>query len=148
MAAAENERLHAEVDRQLAEVRTECDGLAARAATLLTATGIAAAFVTPRIDKKHPPPGLVGALSALAVATVLGIITLSPWLRTGPRTSSLRRWKLAGPSPRTSSLLYDFKVALLDGNAVRRGVSRGCFVVQILATVTAIAIAVWYATTK
>jgi hypothetical protein len=147
MTAADNERLHAEVDRQLAEVRSDCDGLAARAGVLLTATSIAAAFVTPRIGK-HPPPGLWGALLALSIAIVLGIITVSPWLRTGPRASSLQGWKSAGPSARTSSLLYDFKVALITGNTFRRGVSRAFFMLQILATVTAIGIAVWYAVRK
>lgn len=143
-----SERLHAEVDRQLSEVRSDCDGLATRAGILISATGAAAAFVTPRIAKHHQPPGLVVALWALGGATVLGIITLSPWLRTGPRASSLRDWKSKGSSPRTSSLLYDVKVALLKGNVFRRGVARACFVFQVLATVAAVTIALWYAHKK
>jgi len=142
----DDDRLYSEVDRQLGEIRSDCDGIAARAGLLITATGIVASIVATRIGAVSKlRPGLMGALLALGIATAFGILTVVPWLRIGPRASILERWML-GSSAVTSSLLYDAKVALLEGGAVRLAVMRAFFVLQALATVTAIALGLWYST--
>jgi hypothetical protein len=137
-----DDRLHAEVDRQLGEVRSACDGLATRAGLLITATGIGAAIVAARIDKlRH---GLAPTLWALGVATVLGIVVLSPWLKAGPVATRLQAWMSGGTSATTSNQLYDAKVALLEANLQRWTVMRVFFSLQILATLAVTAIALRY----
>lgn len=141
----DDDRLHAEVDRQLGELRSDCDGLAARAGLLLTATGIVASIVAARFDKVPKlRPTLAGALLALGIAVTLGILTVVPWLRIAPRASFLQRWMSVVPSPRTSSLLYDAKVALLAGGVVRLFVMRTFFMLQALATIIAIVLGLSY----
>jgi hypothetical protein len=140
-----DDRLHAEVDRQLGEIRSDCDGLATRAGVLLTATGIVATIVAARFDKVPKlRPTLAGALLALGIAVTFGILTVVPWLRIAPRASLLQRWMSVASSPRTSSLLYDTKVALLAGGAVRLLVMRTFFVLQALATIVTIVLGLSY----
>lgn len=136
------DRLHAEVDRQLDEIRAGCDSLAMRAGLLITAAGVGAAIIAARIDKLGA--GLVPALWALGVATVAGALTLSPWLKLGPVAISLQAWKSGGASSRTSNLLYDAKVALLWANSQRLIAMRALFALQTVATVVAIGVALWY----
>jgi hypothetical protein len=136
--AVHDDRLHAELDRQLGEIRDACDDLATRAGLLLTATGIGVAIVAARLGELGPRSE--GALWAVAIATAFGIITLSPWLKIGPRASSLQRWMSGGANVRSSSLLYDFKVALLEANTIRLTVMRTCFMFQAVATIVAVVI--------
>ena len=70
MAAEDIDRLHAELDRQLAEVRTACDGLATRSGLLIAAIAAVAAVFAPRIDPQHHWDLL------LVTAIVLGVATL------------------------------------------------------------------------
>jgi hypothetical protein len=141
----DDDKLHAEVDRQLGEIRSDCDGLAARAGVLLTATGIVATIVAARFDKVPKlRPTLAAALLALGIATALGILTVVPWLRIAPRGSLLQRWMSVGSSPRTSGLLYDTKVALLAGGVVRLLVMRTFFVLQALATIITLVLGLSY----
>ena len=141
----DDDRLHDEVDRQLGEIRSDCDGLAARAGVLLTATGILASIVAARFDKVPKlRPTLAGALLALGIALTLGILTVVPWLRIAPRASFLQRWMSVGSSSRTSSLLYDAKVALLAGGAMRLLVMRTFFVLQAIATIVSIVLGLSY----
>jgi hypothetical protein len=47
--SSDQDGIYSEVDRQLAEVRAACDGLATRAGLLFAASGIAAALLAPSI---------------------------------------------------------------------------------------------------
>lgn len=139
------DRLHAEVDRELDEIRRSCDGLATRSGLLITATGIAVPIVAVRLTAVRTlQPGLAGALLALGIATLLGILTLVPSLKIGPRASSLQLWMSIGSSPRTSSLLYDAKVALIRGGTLRHTVMETLFMLQAFATVAALGLGLWY----
>jgi hypothetical protein len=145
------DRLHAEVDRELDQIRSSCEGLATRSGLLITATGIAVPIVAARLTittVNKLQPVLAGALLALGIATLLGILTLLPSLTTGPRASSLQLWMSIGSSPRTSSLLYDAKVALVKGGALRVAVMQAFFRLQALTTVTALALGLWYSARK
>ena len=84
-----NDRLHAEVDRQLAEVRAACDGLATRAGLLIAAAGVVAAILAARIVPGHHQVLLVLTLVAFGVSIVAGGVTLMPWLKVGPLATSL-----------------------------------------------------------
>lgn len=141
-----DDRLNAEVDRQLGEIRTACDGLATRAGLLITATGVGAAVIAARIGNLRS--GLTPALWALGVATALGILVLSPWLKIGPVATSLQAWKSGGSSASTSSMLYDAKIALLGANVQRLTVMRTLFALQTFTTVVATGLALWYSAGK
>lgn len=140
------DRLHAEVDRQLGEVRSTCDGLATRSGLLITATGVGAALVAAHIDKLRQ--GLTPTLWALGLASVLGIAVLSPWLITGPVPTRLQAWMSGGASATTSSQLYDVKTTLLEANLQRLTVMRTFFSLQVLATTVAVGLALWYSAGK
>lgn len=141
-----DDRLHAEVDRQLSEIRAACDGIMVRSGLLISATGVGAAIVAARIG--HVKAGLLGVLWALGIATVLGVVTMAPWLAIGPQPTYLQAWKSSGPSARSSSLLYDAKIVLLTANTNRLLVMRTFFAFQALAAVVAVGIALWYAAGK
>ena len=47
------DRLHAEVDRELDEIRSSCDGLATRSGLLIAATGVAVPIVAARLTTVH-----------------------------------------------------------------------------------------------
>jgi hypothetical protein len=84
VAVHDDDRLHAELDRQLAEVRVACDGLATRSGLLVAAIAAVTAVFAPRINPVHHEILLVLTAVALGVATVAAIVTLMPWLRVGP----------------------------------------------------------------
>jgi len=63
MAAEDNDRLHAELDRQLAEVRTACDGLATRSGLLFAALAAVAAVLAPRINPAHHEMTISGTVA-------------------------------------------------------------------------------------
>ncbi len=144
MAVRDDDRLHAELDRQLAEVRAACDGLATRSGLLVAAVAAVAAVFAPRIKPAHHEILLVLTAVALGIATLAAIVTLMPWMRMGPERTSLASWMSGGSSPRTSSLLYDSKIVLLGGNLNRLLVMRVFFAVQAIATSFAVGLALTY----
>lgn len=95
-----DDRLHAEVDRQLGEVRAACDGLATRSGLLITATGVVATLVAVRIGTSRHEVLLVLTVVALGLAALAGSATLVPWLKIGPASSSLAAW-MAGAASAT-----------------------------------------------
>ena len=144
MAVQDDDRLHAELDRQLAEVRAACDGLATRSGLLLAAVAAVAAIVAPRINPARHEILLVVTLIALGVATLSAAVTLMPWLKVGPASTSLVGWLSGGSSVTTSKLLYDSKVVILGGNLNRQLVMRIFFAIQALTTICAAGLALWY----
>jgi hypothetical protein len=92
-----DDRLHAEVDRQLAETRAACDGLATRSGLLIAAAAAVAAILAPNIHAGHHEVLLVLALVALGVSTLAAIITLMPWLKIGPLAVYLAAWASSNP---------------------------------------------------
>jgi hypothetical protein len=139
-----DDRLHAEVDRQLAEMRAACDGLATRSGLLIAAAAAVAAILAPSIHPGHHEVLLALALVAFGVATLAAIITLMPWLKIGPLATSLAAWASSGPSGRTSSLLYDSKIVILVADLNRLMAMRIFFAIQAITTITAIALALSY----
>jgi hypothetical protein len=144
VAVRDDDRLHAELDRQLAEVRAACDGLATRSGLLVAAIAAVAAVFAPRINPAHHEILLVLTAVALGLATLAAIVTLMPWLRVGPLTMSLASWMSGGASGKTSSELYTSKAVILGGNLNRLLVMRVCFTVQAIATVCAVGLALVY----
>jgi hypothetical protein len=144
VAVRDDDRLHAELDRQLAEVRAACDGLATRSGLLVAAIAAVAAVFAPRINPAHHEILLVLTAVALGIATVAAIVTLMPWLKIGPERTSLTSWMSRGSSPTTSNMLYDSKIILLGGSLNRLLVMRVFFSVQAIATVCAIGLALVY----
>jgi hypothetical protein len=145
--SSHDDRLHAEIDRQLTEVRAAFDGLTARAGLLIAAGGVGAAIVASRIQAGRHESLLIVTAIAFGVATVAGAVTLMPWLRTGPVAIYLVRW-LGQSSPRTTSLLYDSKIAILTSNMNRLLVMKVFFALQAVATITAVGLALWYSAWK
>jgi hypothetical protein len=143
-----DDRLHAEVDRQLAEVRAECDGLATRSGLLIAATGVGAAIMSSRISAGRHEVLLALTLVALGVATLSGAVALMPSLKVGPGEISLASWMSGGSSPMTSSLLYDSKITILDSNMNRMRAMRILLAIQAIATISAVGLALGYSAWK
>lgn len=142
-----DERLYAELDRQLAEVRASCDGLASRSGLLVAAIAAVAAIVAPRISSAHHVPLLILTLVAMFIATVAGAVTLMPWLKIGPVATSLAAW-IVSPSGVASRQLYDSKAVILSANLNRLLVMRVFFAIQAIFTVCAAGLALWYSAWK
>ncbi|HXR22327.1 MAG TPA: hypothetical protein VN786_07220 [Acidimicrobiales bacterium] len=119
MPGVNDDRLHAELDRQLGEVRAACDGLATRSGLLVAAIAAVAAVFAPRVDPDRHEILLVLTAVALGIATLAAVVTLMPWLKMGPVTISLTGWMSGGTSPRTSRALYDSKTIILGANLNR-----------------------------
>ena len=143
-----DDRLHAEVDRQLAEVRVACDGLATRSGLLIAATGVGAAILAVRISVSHHEVLLVLTLVALGVATLFGAAVLMPSLKVGPLATSLQGWMTGGSSPTTSSKLYDSKIVILASNMDRWIVMRILLAIQAIMTIVAVGLALGYSAWK
>jgi hypothetical protein len=146
--AADDDLLRAEVDRQLAEVRAGCDGLATRAGILVAADSLAAAIVAPRVQADLHQSLLVLMLVAFGLSVVAGAVTLAPWLKVGPIATSLAGWLGAVATPTTSALLYDSKLAILMANLSRLLTMRIFFAIQALTTIIAVGLALSYAAWK
>lgn len=147
MAAEDIDRLHAELDRQLEEVRAACDGLATRSGLLIAAIAAVAAVLAPRIDPKHHWDVLVGTAIALGISTVAGTSVLMPWLRIGPVTEVLQDW-INTASAQTSSQLFLAKNTILGANQRRMTVIRTLFTIQAIATIVAVGLALWYTASR
>ena len=148
MAVRDDDRLHAELDRQLAEVRATCDGLATRSGLLVAATAAIAAVVAPRIDPARHEILLVLLAVTLGIATLTAVVTLMPSLKPGPERTSLASWMAEGPSARSSRQLYDAKIVILGGNLDRLLTMRTLFATQAIATVCAVGLALGYTAWK
>jgi hypothetical protein len=144
VAVRDGDLLHAELDRQLSEVRAACDGLATRAGLLVAALAAVAAVFAPRIDPHRYQILLVFTVAALGIATLTAIVTLVPWLKPGPERTLLASWMSGGASARTSALLYDAKLLVLGSNLDRWLKMRTYFGVQGIATAIAVALALVY----
>lgn len=143
-----DDRLHAEVDRQLAEVRAACDGLATRSGLLIAAMGVGAAIIVPRISGGHHEVLLVLTLVAVGVAALSGAAVLMPSLTVGPLAASLQGWMSGGSSSTTSNRLYDSKVVILASNLDRWLVMRILFAIQAITTIVAVGLALGYSAWK
>jgi hypothetical protein len=146
--SAHDDRLHAEVDRQLAEVRAACDGLATRSGLLIAAAAAVAAILAARIQVGHHEVLLVLALVAFGVAVLTAAVTLMPSLRIGPLATSLASWASGRPTARTSALLYDDKIVILMANLNRLLVMRILFAIQAITVIAAAGLALGYSAWK
>lgn len=147
MAVEADELLHAELDRQLAEVRTACDGLATRSGLLVAAIAAVAAVFAPRIDPARHEILLICTAIVLGIATLAGAVTLMPWMKIGPATTVLQDW-IRSASPDTSSQLYLSKNTILDANQGRLLAMRIFFSIQAIATIVAVGLALWYTASR
>jgi len=142
VAVHDDDRLHAELDRQLAEVRAACDGLATRSGLLVAAIAAVAAVLAPRINPARHEILLVLTAVALGVATLTAAVTLMPWLKVGPDRTSLVLWMSGGASK--SRELYISKAVILGANLNRLLVMRSSFALQAVTTICAVGLALWY----
>lgn len=142
-----DDRLHAEVDRQLGETRAACDGLATRSGLLIAAIAAIAAVFAPHIQAGHHETLLVVALIAFATANLTAFVTMMPWLGIGPLATKLAAWGVS-PSPRTSERLYDGKILILAADSGRLLTMRIFFTIQVITTVIAAILALWYVAWK
>jgi len=133
--------MFAEVDRQLAEVRAACNDIAARSGILLSATGVGAALIASRID--HLKHGVVSAMWALGLASVLGLATLISALVTGPRPTDLMGWA-TGPAVASVSALWGAKVTTLEANRDRLLIMTWGLRLQSVAVLVATALALTF----
>ena len=158
MAVYDDDRLHAELDRQLAEVRAACDGLATRSGLLVAAISAIALLLGPRIDPARHLVLLVVTSVVLGLAMVAAGVTLGPWLSMGPDRALLVEWAdtaafeafqgsegstAQGGRPRPSAL-YSAKVVILGGNLGRLAVMRWSFVSQAALTIVTVGLALGY----
>jgi hypothetical protein len=148
VAVQDDDRLHAELDRQLTEVRAACDGVATRSGLLVAAISAAALLLGPRINPAHHQILLVVTALVLGIATVCAVVTLVPWLKVGPDRGVLERWMGRGPSPKSSIKLFESKTAILGGNLDRLGTMRIFFAIQGIATVSGVGLALWYVASR
>jgi hypothetical protein len=146
--ARSDDRLHAELDRQLAEVRAASDGVATRSGLLVAAISAAALLLGPRINPAHHKVLLVVTAIVLGIATVAAVATLLPWLQTGPDRLELLNWLNKRSFTKTSKKLFMSKAATLGGNLSRLALMRWCFALQGIASVVGIALALWYVASK
>jgi hypothetical protein len=144
VAVRDDDRLHAELDRQLAEVRAACDGVATRSGLLVAAISVAGLLLGPRINPAHHVVLLVVTAVALAAATLAAIATLMPWLKTGPDRALLQKWMSEGSSGKTSRKLYTSKAAILGSNLDRLATMRTFFAIQGFTTISGAGLALWY----
>jgi hypothetical protein len=143
VAVRDDELLHAELDRQLSEVRAACDGLATRSGLLVAAIAAVAAVLAPRVDPSRHEILLVLTAVALGLATLAGTASLMPWLQIGPATVVLQHW-ISNASAATSSQLYLSKNAILDANQRRLLQMRILFTIQAIATICSVGLALTY----
>jgi hypothetical protein len=115
---------------------------------LIAAAAAVAAIWAPRIKVGHHEILLVLALVAFGVTTLAAVVTLMPWLKVGPLTTSLASWAGGSPSARTSSLLYDGKIVILTANLTRLQAMRIFFAIQAITTIVAVGLALGYSAWK
>lgn len=140
MAASKSDRLFAEVDRQLAEIRSAADGLATRAGIMMSATAVAAGVFSVSLTAQRN--GLVvAALIMLGIATLVGTTVLVPAMKFGPQASSLSNWSGTGSADAIEQL-YAAKLLALEANLARLALMRTAFYAQFSVVVLAIGLAV------
>jgi hypothetical protein len=140
MAASSDDRLFAEVDRQLTEARMMADGLATRAGVLVSGSALVAGLLGTRLPMLQLG-WAVAALVGLGIATVLGALVLVPGLVLGPMPVTLSAWLGQDPE-RSLKELYGAKVLALEGNATRLARMRVLFYFQTGSVVVAVGLAI------
>lgn len=114
--ASRADRLHAEVDRQLTEVRSQADSLATRSGLLLSALAVGAAILGARIQRDGAS-GFTLSLIVFGAAALVALIPLLPNLLTGPDPSDLVSWSGTGMTETVAnSALFQAKVEALRAN--------------------------------
>lgn len=136
-----NDRLFAEIDRQLEEVREQAATVAARAGLVLSAAGIAAAILAARIQRQPSDYSL--ALWPLGVAVVISLVALAPTLATGPEALDLQGWSHypRRKSARAIRRLFLAKLMVLEANRRRLLVMNYAFYLECAAVVVAVFVA-------
>ncbi|MDT0351654.1 hypothetical protein [Pseudonocardia charpentierae] len=86
------DRLFVELDRQLAEVRTIADGLAARSGILVSANALAAGLLGTRFDELAQLPLTVVSLVLFGLGATFGFAAIAPSMYVGMSISRLTYW--------------------------------------------------------
>jgi hypothetical protein len=144
VAVEADELLHAELDRQLAEVRTSCDGLATRSGLLIAAVAAVAAVFAVRVDPKHHLILLIFTAIAFAATILAAFFTIYPGLVVGPVTQELQDWIRTASAPDRATQLFLAKNTILGGNQQRMGIMRTWFLIQGIATIATVVLALCY----
>jgi hypothetical protein len=135
------DRLFAEVDRQLAEVRAAADGLMTRSAWLLTAATLAAGLLGARIQQGKDT-NLEPSLWSLAVAIALGLATVVIGLSTGPDPIQLGQW-IYQPGDEATTKLYEAKLTVLGVNLRNLAIMTYGIYLEVVAVAIAVALAMY-----
>lgn len=133
------DRLFAEVDRQLVEVREQSTGLATRSGLLISVTAVAAAVLLANLGRVKT--GDVIAFVALGVAALAGVVTVIPGLELGPRAIYLARWAIEHPPQQALTALYEAKLLTLEANHRRLAFMTWTFCLQGVAVLVAVLLA-------
>lgn len=133
------ERLFAEVDRQLAEVRASVEALATRSGVLVMLSALFAALVGVHL-RQGGDAYFVAPLWAFGAAAVLGALILLPQLVLGPQSGHLQNWMTTRPRAALSALLAA-KIVTLEANRRRLTTMIAIFYLQSGAVLVAVVLA-------
>jgi hypothetical protein len=111
------DRLFGELDRQLDDVRTACDGVATRAGLLLTLAGVAGAILATRLSTITA--WSLAAISAILVSGYFAAWAIVPGLVEGPNEDDLDEWRYQEGASVAIDALWTAKVAVATANKSR-----------------------------
>jgi hypothetical protein len=147
------DRLYVEIDRQLAEIRTIADGLAARSGILTSASALAAGLLGTRFEKIAELPLTVLAMALFGLSTVAGFASIAPSMYVGMSRDRLTLWMssqndsgAAIPQTATASQLdsagfFAEKIHFVERNHFLLHVARIFFYVQGASVVASVFVA-------
>ena len=129
MAVEADELLHAELDRQLAEVRTVCDGLATRSGLLIAAVAAESTMIVKRLGSHQLPGEGMGMAEALAKETRTETRdSHARWMLLRAGIGRVSRWMVCSVLLATAPILLSF-LALPKSSSIMTLLSHGDFAV-------------------
>jgi hypothetical protein len=131
------DRMFAELDRQLEEVREQAAALTTRVGLVLSATTITAALVA--IDLQTIKGGEITSFVLVGIAILAGFAALVPALVVGPDPSTLELWAVQSGATNAVSALYASKLGTLRVNRKRFQVMFVTFYIQLGAALGSVA---------
>jgi hypothetical protein len=137
-----SDRLFAELDRQLTEVRAIADGIAQRAGLLTSAAALAAGLMGSRLPVLAKNGWAIAALVAFGLAAAFGIAAVAPSMSVGVESHRLSNWNsvtsTGGQERQRTTEMFSEKLQILNANRNRLKVVLVLYYIQVLAVVLAI----------
>jgi hypothetical protein len=128
--------MFAEVDRQLEEVREQCNAVATRVGLLISASAVSATVLVANLDEIKG--GEITAFVLLGVSTLVGILALLPGLEIGPEPFRVSSWAVSHPPNQAVTALFDAKQLSLVANRRRLDFMARAFYLQVGVVIAAI----------